>query len=554
MPDVYENRNRKVGQWRRFQGTGKRIIIPAPERQKKPAAFLVREKQDFDEKKEGEKNCPFCANKLNGGLLRGKNPEELKGALVEDEANGTKWLGEYNPELLESVKNKKWKTCIIKNINPVLRVTYAADFKQEEELPYIFAGGLGICDIIIESQVHSKPLGVLDEDVCKNVIQTYLCRFKDLQDPYLFSWGSIPGDDNEKLLRFLKDDLDIDWAENAEIRKCNDDMIINISKDENSAEIMIAEKKKKATLKISDNRIHELTVKEVEGKLSICRYPSLKYISIFHNHRREAGATIPHSHSQIFATPFVPTHIEKEIEQAKFYFEDVDLDNCPFCTMIKTELKEKRRVIIENASFIAIAPFASGSPFEIWVLPKEHNPSFNGIREDEIGELADILTWVLGRLYICVDDPGYNFVISTLPSEFIAQAHYWHWHIRIETQGLVIPAGYEMASQVRINPLPPENAAKFLRDDDLGNLFKPGTGSIFQRKPEDVENVLSTIKREVDEETLKLRNEQQNILKIAAGAFMFSEYYIKRKDLYDKNELTEEKKTILNRAMSWASQ
>jgi hypothetical protein len=111
-----------------------------------------------------------------------------------------------------------------------------------------------------------------------------------------------------------------------------------------------------------------------------------------------------------------------------------------------------------------------------------------------------------------------------------------------------------MASQVRINPLPPENAAKFLRDDDLGNLFKPGAGSIFQRKPEDVENMLSIIKREVDEKTLNLRDEQQNILKIAAGAFMFSEYYIKRKDIYDKNELTEEEKTILNRAISWASQ
>ena len=522
MPDVYENRNRKVGQWRRFQGTGKRIIIPAPERQKKPAAFLVREKQDFDEKKERGKNCPFCANKLNRGLRRRKNPEELKGALVEDEANGTKWLGESNPELLESVTNKKWKTCIIKNINPVLRMTYAADFKQGEEHPYIFAGGLGICDIIIESQVHSKPLGVLDEDVCKNVIQTYLCRFKDLQDPYLFSWGSIPGNDNEKLLRFLKDDLDIDWAENAEIRKSNDDMIINISKDENSAEIMIDEKKKKATLKISDNRIHELTVKEVEGKLSIYRYPSLKYISIFHNHRREAGATIPHSHSQIFATPFVPTHIEKEIE---------------------------------NASFIAIAPFASGSPFEIWVLPKEHNPSFNAISEDEIGELADILTWVLGRLYICVDDPGYNFVISTLPSEFIAQAHYWHWHIRIETQGLVIPAGYEMASQVRINPLPPEKAAKFLKN--MGNLFKPEIGNIFQRKPEDVENVLSIIKREFereksdDKKKLKLSDDDKAILRTAAKAFMFSEYYIERNKTYDK--LTEEEKRILNRAKSWAT-
>ena len=120
MPEVHETENRKVGQWRRFLGTGKWVIIPTSRRQKKPAAFLVREKQDFDETKKRKENCPFCTDNLNEGLIRDKNPEELKGALVEDEANGTKWLGESNPELLESVTNKKWKTCIIKNINPVL--------------------------------------------------------------------------------------------------------------------------------------------------------------------------------------------------------------------------------------------------------------------------------------------------------------------------------------------------------------------------------------------------------------------------------------------------
>jgi UDPglucose--hexose-1-phosphate uridylyltransferase len=435
MPEVHETENRKVGQWRRFLGTGKWVIIPVPGRQKKPAAFLVREKQDFDEKKERGKNCPFCVNKLNKGLVRKKNPEELKGALVEDDTGGTKWLGENNPELLERVKNKKWKTCIIKNINPVLdQITDKTVFVPRQDLPYISAEGLGICDLIIESQAHFKPLGVLDKEVCKNVISTYLYRFDDLQD-----------------------------------------------------------------------RV---------------RYPGIESISIFHNHRREAGATIPHSHSQLFATPFVPTHIESEIEQARNYFRLVSPDDCPFCDMIDIEQNRKRRLIRENASFIAIAPFTSGSPFEIWILPKKHNHLFEGISKGEICDLA--------------------------------QAHrYWHWHIRIETQGLVIPAGYEMASQVRINPLPPEKAAKFLRNNGLGALFKPGAGSIFKRKPEDIENVLSIIRREVNENTLDLSVEQEDILKTAAKTFMFSEYYIKRKDRY--KELMEEEKRILDRAISWAS-
>ena len=554
MRMVYETRKkREVGQWRRFLGTGKWIIIPGSERQKEPMAYLVREKQDLDE----GKFCPFCADNLNKGLERDENPEELKGATFKDRGAPIEWIGEetfdpmfeiatnktlegnlnigvipveltdelkkkakierilsvrkgedkkwkiigeingekvmyiikkddkklkiYHFKLFQRVRQKMWKTCIIKNINPVLdQMTLGARFTQKDYHPYISAEGLGICDIIIESPAHFKPLGVMDREVCKNVISTYLYRFNDLQKRYS---------------------------------------------------------------------------------------RSLDYITIFHNHRREAGSSIPHSHSQIFATPFVPIHIENEMSQAADYFQKVVPDHCPFCDMITKEKRDNKRVIQNNDRFIAITPFASGTPFEIWILPIKHNPSFgevrsrevrdagyNGISEDEIVDLADILTWVLGRLYICVDDPGYNFVISTPPLGFAPpNDDFWHWHIRIETQGLAIPAGYEMASQVRINPLSPEKAANFLSDNNLGNLFGLGAGSIFKRKPEDVENVLSIIRREVKEKTLNLSKEQQNILKIAAGAFMFSEYYIKRKDLYDQNKLTEEEKTILGRAISWAS-
>ena len=86
---------------------------------------------------------------------------------------------------------------------------------------------------------------------------------------YLFSWGNVPGSDNGRLLRFLQDDLDITWVENAEIRKSDDGTTIRISKDENAAEIVIDETKEKATLKIRDGRTHDLKAKEENGKLNI---------------------------------------------------------------------------------------------------------------------------------------------------------------------------------------------------------------------------------------------------------------------------------------------
>ena len=84
-----------------------------------------------------------------------------------------------------------------------------------------------------------------------------------------FSWDSVPGKDNEELIRFLRAYFDIDWVENAEIRKSNDGMIIGISKGENLAGIKMDENKKKAILKTSDGRTCNLKVKTENGKLNI---------------------------------------------------------------------------------------------------------------------------------------------------------------------------------------------------------------------------------------------------------------------------------------------
>ena len=86
---------------------------------------------------------------------------------------------------------------------------------------------------------------------------------------HLFSWNTVPGNDNKRLLRYLMDDCNIEWAEGAEICKSEDGKTICIRKDKKSAEIMINEKEEKVTLKISDGRIHDLKVRKENGKLNI---------------------------------------------------------------------------------------------------------------------------------------------------------------------------------------------------------------------------------------------------------------------------------------------
>jgi hypothetical protein len=87
---------------------------------------------------------------------------------------------------------------------------------------------------------------------------------------YLFSWDNVPGDDSERLLRFLRDNLKIEWAENAKILKFDDCKTIRVVKDENAAEINIDDKNENATLKIRDaEKTHDLKVKMEDGKLNI---------------------------------------------------------------------------------------------------------------------------------------------------------------------------------------------------------------------------------------------------------------------------------------------
>ena len=94
--------------------------------------------------------------------------------------------------------------------------------------------------------------------------EKFIVRKED--DRYLFSWDNVPGNDSERLLKYLRADIDMGWVENPEINKSDDGKTIYISKDENHVQIMIDEKKKKAILNITN---YDLKVKKENGKLNI---------------------------------------------------------------------------------------------------------------------------------------------------------------------------------------------------------------------------------------------------------------------------------------------
>lgn len=185
-----------------------------------------------------------------------------------------------------------------------------------------------------------------------------------------------------------------------------------------------------------------------------------KYIMIFKNHGESAGASLEHTHSQLIALPVVPKRVREETDGAREYFNF--RERCIFCDIIRQETESGIRVIADTPAFIAVAPFAPRFPFEIWIMPRVHQSAFEDSQKQEFEQLAVILKDMLMRLDKVLDYPAYNYIIHTSPIPETPNEHY-HWHLEIMPK-LTKIAGFEWGTGFHINPTPPEESAKFLRE------------------------------------------------------------------------------------------
>lgn len=185
-----------------------------------------------------------------------------------------------------------------------------------------------------------------------------------------------------------------------------------------------------------------------------------KYILIFKNHGEAAGASLEHTHSQLIALPVVPKRVAEEVGNSREYYNFKE--RCIFCDIIRQELQDNVRVIAENPAFIALSPFAPRFPFEMWVLPKTHQSAFEESQKPEFEHLASMLKDLLMRLDRVLDSPAYNYIIHTSPFPDVSN-DYYHWHLEIMPK-LTKVAGFEWGTGFYINPTPPEESAKFLRE------------------------------------------------------------------------------------------
>jgi len=197
-----------------------------------------------------------------------------------------------------------------------------------------------------------------------------------------------------------------------------------------------------------------------ERYLDLRKDPRFKYILIFRNHGKVAGASLEHPHSQLIATPMIPIDVQNEMQGGDTYFKFHD--RCIWCDMVHQELGQATRVVSETDHFLAFEPFASKYPFETWLLPKAHQASFPAMTRERVEEFAVLVRETLGRISRCLNSPPYNYAIHTAPCTG-EDSEVFHWHMVIMPR-LTIAAGFEMGTGIFINVTSPEDAARYLRE------------------------------------------------------------------------------------------
>jgi UDPglucose--hexose-1-phosphate uridylyltransferase len=197
-----------------------------------------------------------------------------------------------------------------------------------------------------------------------------------------------------------------------------------------------------------------------ERLLDLKKDRRFKSVIIFKNHGSAAGASLTHSHSQLIALPVVPKRVIEEMTGCKDYYRF--RDRCAFCDIIVQEMDQKSRIVEEGSEFIAFAPYAPRFPFETWIVPKRHQCAYEMIEQDQVRALSAVFRRTLRRLNLALENPPFNFIIHSAPFQEGA-ADYFHWHVEIMPK-LTKVAGFEWGSGFYINPTPPEESAKYMRE------------------------------------------------------------------------------------------
>lgn len=210
----------------------------------------------------------------------------------------------------------------------------------------------------------------------------------------------------------------------------------------------------------SASEINDLLSVYLNRFLEFYADPRVRHVILYKNHGPEAGTSLEHPHSQIVGTPVIPGQVLMRIELAKKSMEETG--QCLFCKTMAEEITDGNRLIAETEHFVAFIPFASLSPYHVWIFPKVHSACFSTAGEAAMADLGPLLVKIIAKLHSVLCNPSFNFVIRSLSPEE-AGLPYFHWYLAIVPR-LSKAAGFELGTGMYINSSVPELSAKNLRE------------------------------------------------------------------------------------------
>lgn len=190
----------------------------------------------------------------------------------------------------------------------------------------------------------------------------------------------------------------------------------------------------------------------------------ISYVMQFENRGKSIGVSLNHPHAQVYALPFIPPRIQREIEQSK---KKWDTENsCLICEIIQNELEQGTRILRENDKFVSCVPFFARLPYEVHVYPKEHVTSLSEL-EDELLGLGMMVRDVVTRYSTVFDETAYVMSFHTRPS--IGEYPFWHFHVEFyppwrDKSRRKYLAGIELGAGTYTNDSLPEERAQELRE------------------------------------------------------------------------------------------
>lgn len=241
-----------------------------------------------------------------------------------------------------------------------------------------------------------------------------------------------------------------------------------VDKAEGICEVVLYTSNHDATLaKLDVPHIEKLVHVWADRYQELGSHPEIKYVFIFENKGEVIGVTISHPHGQIYAFPFIPPRIQKEIDSSKKHLEKTG--RCLFCDILADELRDGRRLVCENKSFVAVIPFFARYPYEVHLFSRAHRRSLLEMDDAERLDLASILKDLLGRYdRLWGFSLPYMMVMHQAPTD--GESHdECHFHIEFyppnrTAKKLKFLAGCESGAGTFINDTLAEEKAAELRE------------------------------------------------------------------------------------------